>query len=110
METLDASLQGIAKYEYQSDEILNIKISDEDFLKKTKALSSKTRVNILRIISHENVDVSSLAKRLNQTEANISAQIKILSKAGLIDSLYQPGQHGIRKISHIKFSKLIITL
>jgi predicted transcriptional regulator len=42
------------------------------------------------------------------TVANISAQVKKLEEAGLIMCEYASGDHGVRKISRLKFNKLII--
>ncbi len=77
-----------------------------------KALSSPTRRLILLQIqnSKDGMDVSSIASSLNMTEANISAQIKKLQEAGLIFCKYCSGNHGVRKISNIKFSQIIINL
>ena len=84
--------------------------SDEEIEQIVKALSSQTRRNILRHIQleTEGLDVSRIASRLGMTEANISAQIKKLEKAGLIKCDYSSGQHGIRKISTLKYDKLTI--
>ena len=73
-----------------------------------KALSSKTRRNILRQIQIEPLDVSHIASKLKMTEANISAQIKKLETAGLISCDYASGDHGVRKISNLKYNKLVI--
>ena len=80
--------------------------------KVVKALSSPTRRLILRQIqdSKEGMDVSNIASSLGMTEANISAQIKKLQEAGLIFCNYCSGNHGVRKISNIKFSQIIINL
>jgi predicted transcriptional regulator len=75
-----------------------------------KALSSSTRVKILRITSKKDVDVSRIAAELGQTEANISAQIKILEKANLLTSRYEPGLHGVRKICSTKVNTVIFTI
>ena len=91
--------------------IESIKInSDEQIEQIVKALSSQTRRNILRQIQTEidGLDVSRIAAKLGMTEANISAQIKKLEKAGLIKCDYSSGQHGIRKISTLKYDKLTI--
>jgi len=91
--------------------IESIKInSDEQIEQIVKALSSQTRRNILRQIQSEieGLDVSKIASKLGMTEANISAQIKKLEKAGLIKCDYSSGQHGIRKISTLKYDKLTI--
>ncbi|MFW9830072.1 MAG: ArsR/SmtB family transcription factor [Candidatus Thorarchaeota archaeon] len=82
--------------------------SDEKIEKIVKALSSRTRRKILHYIQEEPMDVSNIANSLNMTEANISAQIKKLEDAGLIKCEYASGDHGVRKISQLKFNKLII--
>ncbi len=78
--------------------------------KVVKALSSQTRRHILQQIQHSNdgMDVSNIAASLKMTEANISAQIKKLQDAGLIFCQYCSGNHGVRKISKIKFNQIII--
>lgn len=82
--------------------------SDEKIEKIVKALSSSTRRKILHHIHIEPMDVSNIASALKMTEANISAQIKKLEEAGLIDCDYASGDHGVRKISKLKFNKLEI--
>lgn len=82
--------------------------SDEKIELIVKALSSKTRRNILRQIQIEPLDVSNIASNLSMTEANISAQIKKLEAAGLISCDYASGDHGVRKISNLKYNKLVI--
>ena len=82
--------------------------SDNEIEDIVKALSSKTRRKILRQIQKEPADVSKIASDLDMTEANISAQIKKLEKANLITCEYSSGAHGVRKISKLKFNKLII--
>jgi predicted transcriptional regulator len=78
--------------------------------KVVKALSSPTRRHILYQIQHssDGMDVSNIASSLKMTEANISAQIKKLQEAGLIFCNYCSGNHGVRKISKIKFNQIII--
>ncbi|NHJ87407.1 MAG: helix-turn-helix domain-containing protein [Asgard group archaeon] len=75
-----------------------------------KALSSKTRVQILKMTAEKDIDVSRIAALLNQTEANISAQIKILEDAELLSSRYEPGMHGVRKICTTKVDTVILKL
>jgi len=86
--------------------------SDKQIEKVAKALTSNTRRQILNLIqnSNEEMDVSNIASILNMTEANISAQIKKLQEAGLIYCDYCSGNHGVRKISRIKFDKIIINI
>ena len=104
--------------EITQDSILDVHLSrdekslvvkdDMDIENIVKALSSRTRRNILASIQVEPADVSNIAAQLKMSEANISAQIKKLEKANLIKCDYASGQHGVRKISSIKYNKLVI--
>ncbi len=87
----------------------SITIEDDSKVEEiVKALSSKTRRRILHQVQIEPLDVSAIAAHLKMTEANISAQIKKLEKAGLVNCEYSSGQHGVRKISTLKYDKLFI--
>ncbi|MGQ4915077.1 MAG: ArsR/SmtB family transcription factor [Candidatus Asgardarchaeia archaeon] len=83
-------------------------IKDKTIIKVAKALASETRWTILRLLCKQKLDVSRIAKELKQTEANVSAQIKILEKAGLIKSHYEPGDHGVRKVCEPAVKRIII--
>jgi predicted transcriptional regulator len=87
-----------------------LEVDKDDINLVAKALSSKTRVSILRMTSEKDIDVSRIAGMLSQTEANISAQIKILENAGLLVSRYEPGMHGVRKICSTKVDTVIFKL
>lgn len=85
-------------------------VNDDTVVKVAKALASETRWAILKLLQKKQMDVSRIAKELKQTEANISAQIKILEDAGLIRSHYEPGDHGVRKVCETAVDKIIIEL
>ena len=102
---------GLIEIELQGVEGEKIAIIDDDHQIEliVKALSSKTRRNILRYIRGGPKDVSNIAKTLSMTEANISAQIKKLEEANLISCDYSSGLHGVRKISKLKTSQLTLS-
>ena len=75
-----------------------------------KALSSPTRFNIVKLLLDKEMDISSIAKKMKQTEANTSAQIKYLERAGVLDSRYEPGAHGVRKVCKTKVNKIILNI
>ena len=85
-------------------------VSDSNVAQIAKALASETRWRILKLLRTEKMDVSKIAEKLGQTEANISAQIKILEKAALITSNYEPGAHGVKKVCVPSFEKLVICI
>ncbi|NVM17980.1 MAG: helix-turn-helix transcriptional regulator [Candidatus Lokiarchaeota archaeon] len=97
---------------YKENHGPNMNNSDKQIEDIAKALTSGTRRSILRLIqkTNEAMDVSNIASILNMTEANISAQIKKLQEAGLIYCDYCSGNHGVRKISKVKFNKVIINI
>ena len=85
-------------------------VKKEDISKVAKALKSTTRWEILKLLKENKMDVSRIAVALNQTEANISAQIKILERAGLIKSHYEPGEHGVRKVCTLTVNRIVIKI
>jgi predicted transcriptional regulator len=105
---MEISQTGILEVNMQNNSESISVVSDDQIEKIVKALSSRTRRQILHHIQEEPMDVSNIAASLNMTEANISAQIKKLDEAGLITCDYASGDHGVRKISRLKFNKLVI--
>ncbi|MHA1650552.1 MAG: ArsR/SmtB family transcription factor [Candidatus Helarchaeota archaeon] len=89
--------------------VIELDIDDPQVLIIMKALASETRLNILRILKKK-LDVCQTAKALNQTEANVSAQIKILEKAHLISPKYEAGRHGVKKICGVSIDRIIINI
>ena len=88
-----------------------LEINDEkQIIALAKALSSPTRYNIVKLLQNNEMDISSIAKKMKQTEANTSAQIKYLENAGVLDSRYEPGAHGVRKVCKTKVRKVILNL
>ena len=80
-----------------------LELSDEKLIiTLAKALSSPTRYSIVKLLLDKEMDISSIAKRMKQTEANTSAQIKYLERAGMLDSRYEPGAHGVRKYAKLR--------
>lgn len=84
--------------------------NDDAILRIGRALSSGTRLKILKILLQGEKDVTRVARHLSGTEANASAQIKILYEAGLLECRYEPGQHGLKKISKTKVKRIVIDL
>lgn len=71
-----------------------------------KALSSMTRLKILELLRNNNKQwhVTGIAEKFKMTEANISAQAKILKNAWMINVNYSEGKHGIR--TYLELSEL----
>ncbi|MBN1802093.1 MAG: helix-turn-helix transcriptional regulator [Candidatus Lokiarchaeota archaeon] len=110
MEITESS--GLLEIELKNEEEDVVTVIDNDSLIEeiAKALSSKTRRDILNFIRDEPKDVSAIASALNMTEANISAQIKKLESSSLITCDYSSGLHGVRKISKLKHKVVLLKL
>jgi predicted transcriptional regulator len=84
--------------------------NDDDIIKTAYALSNPTRLKIVRLLKKKSMTISEIASKLDQTEANASAQVRILEQAGIITAEYAPGQHGLKKICSVAIDKLEIIL
>ncbi len=82
----------------------------EDILKIATSLSVISRINIMKLITVKPMSVGELTIELGMSKGNISSHISGLEEAGLIESEYENGIKGIRKIVKAKYSKIIIDL
>ena len=85
-------------------------IEENEVAAIARAIASKTRWRILKLLGDKKMDVSRIAESLKQTEANVSAQVKILENAGLLESHYEPGIHGVRKVCEPSLNRLIFII
>lgn len=90
--------------------VMALKLGTKQLRNIAKALSSQTRQKILQILNQKPMDVSRIAQILKQTEANVSAQIAILQKNGLVSCEYQSGLHGVRKVCSVAIKDISIDL
>lgn len=85
-------------------------LDDERMIEVCRAIGSETRYTIIKMVANEELDVTSIAKKMDQTEANASAHIKQIQKAGLLDVKYEPGIRGVKKVVKYNFNKIVIDL
>lgn len=84
-------------------------VRDGEALKVAEALTATT-LKILRILSAERLDVSTIATRLGLSEAYISEQIRLLEELKLINVNYERGKRGIRKICETAVGKITLVV
>ena len=104
-----AETQDLSVKEPRVSSTIELDLDDPQTFLLMKALASETRLEILRHLKLK-LDVCQTARKLNQTEANISAQIKILEKARLIIPHYEAGRHGVRKVCEPNIERIIINI
>ncbi|MEM0193921.1 MAG: ArsR family transcriptional regulator [Metallosphaera sp.] len=90
---------------------MDLTVTDvEEVVKVTEALSSITRVNILRLISDREKSITELSEELRMTKGNVSSQVALLESAGLIEVRYSEGNKGLKKLVKAKYDKIVILL
>jgi predicted transcriptional regulator len=68
--------------------------NEDDIIRTAYGLPSPTRLKIIRLLKKQAMVISEIAAKLDQTDANVSAQVKILEQAGIITAEYAQNQHG----------------
>ena len=84
-------------------------VAGSEALKVADALNSTT-YRILQLISDTPLDVSTIAKRLDLSEAYVSEQIRDLEDLKLIQVSYGRGKRGIRKICELAIDRVTIVI
>ena len=84
-------------------------VTGEEALKVADALTS-TSFRMLRLLSEERLDVSTIAERLELSEAYISEQVRVLEELKLIKVGYERGKRGIRKMCELAVEKITIVI
>ncbi|MEM1549690.1 MAG: ArsR family transcriptional regulator [Candidatus Methanomethylicia archaeon] len=87
-----------------------LKVEGERIIEIASALSSKTRLEILKRVREKEIDVEELASIINQSKANTSAQLRILERAGLVKTIYKPGIRGVKKVCTSNIKEIVLKL
>jgi len=90
-------------------ETKEIVASGKNALKLADALNATT-LRILQILRKERLDVSTIAKRLELSEAYISEQLRSLEDLNLVNVTYARGKRGVRKLCDSSIERVIIVL
>jgi len=81
----------------------------DDSLPFFKALSSKVRIQIVKILNFEKeINLNELARRIGITNGAITPHIRILEEAGIIDTKTMVAKHGVQKICSLRVEKYVI--
>ncbi len=75
-----------------------------------KALSSETRLEILRHLKYKDLNVNEIAELLDIPASSSAAHVKVLEEAGMIKTTLQPGIRGSMKVCHIILDSFCVEL
>lgn len=92
-------------------ETIHLNIDDTQQVQAiAKALSSEQRLNILKLLDNEVMNISEIAARLQMPMSTAALHIKLLEEAGLVITQPLPGIRGSQKLSGIKVGTLIVDI
>lgn len=83
-------------------------IGPRHIAKVAKVLASETRTKILEVLAEGETDLDSLAKKIGQSKANISSQIRLLESIGVVRASYVPGNRGIKKMLELNVDVILM--
>ena len=63
-----------------------------------RALSAKTRIEILRLLCNKDMNINEIAECLSIPQSSAAAHIKVLEETNLIKTTLQPGIRGSMKL------------
>lgn len=92
-------------------ETIHLNIDDTQQVQTiAKALSSEQRLNILKLLDNEVMNISEIASRLQMPMSTAALHIRLLEEAGLVITQPLPGIRGSQKLSGIKVGTLVIDI
>lgn len=75
-----------------------------------KALSSETRISILRLLCNYTLNINDIAEKLKIPPSSAAMNVKVLTEAGLIGTTLQPGVRGSAKICYKTIDSIELSL
>ncbi len=82
----------------------------DDLYQVSKALASKTRIQIVNLLRTNAYNVNEIANKLNIPTSSAALSVKLLEKAGIINSEMQPGNRGSMKVCSLRLDEIGIRL
>lgn len=83
--------------------------SPDDILNVARALSSKTRLDIIKLLSTTCCNVNEIAESLGLPLTTVAYAVNMLEKYGIIESELLPGERGTMKVCRLKADNLRIS-
>lgn len=73
-----------------------------------KAFAVGTRIDILKYLRHEDMNINEIAEALSIPASSAAAHVKVLEEAGVIKTTLQPGIRGSMKMCHIVLDHIYV--
>lgn len=89
---------------------LVLNFEDPDILDYMKAMASKTRVDIVRLLTESCYNINEIAEKLKIPISTVSYSVDLLEKAGIINTQLLSGKRGSMKVCSLKVDSMHINL
>lgn len=89
--------------------ILDFKESDDVLLNYMKALASKTRIDIVRLLVENCYNINEIAEKLSVPISTVSYSVDLLDEAGIINTELISGKRGSMKVCSLKMDSIHIS-
>ena len=104
-------LQVIRRKDSDMAKIEEYDVTDVDILCKLgKALSSSIRIEMIRILSRETLNIGEIAKKTGIPASSAAFHLKMLEEAGLVRMEEQPGTRGNMKLCTTKLDRVSVKM
>jgi predicted transcriptional regulator len=91
--------------------MMELTIDESDkLIKVAHALSSEVRINILKLLNVQSINVIDIAQQLNLPMSTVSTNIKVLEQAGLILTEMHSASRGTMKVCTRNFDDILMNL
>jgi len=85
-------------------------IDAEESFDVLNAMASKTRLQILKLLSNRKLNVNEITEELKLPQSTVSTNITVLAKAGLITVESAAGKKGAQKLCSAPYNEVVVTL
>ncbi|MDA3956723.1 helix-turn-helix domain-containing protein [Oceanispirochaeta sp.] len=84
--------------------------SDDEIADIARALSSKLRRNIIKLLGEKKMNVGEIAKALGIPQSTCVVNIQLLEKANIVKTEQQAASKGVQKICYIPYQEVVLPL
>lgn len=83
-------------------------IDSNDSVEVMKALASEPRMMILDLLNSSEMNLNEISEILDMPAPSVTVNVKKLEEAGLIETEYETGSHGSRKICRRTYDSIVV--
>lgn len=80
------------------------------FVATLKALASRPRLDVLRLLADAELSVAEIAAKLNVPPSTAAVHVRVLEEAALLRTVLRPASHGLQKICSRTYDRLLVDL